>query len=64
MAKMSNGLQAICVALDLFEPNELGLIGFDSFLDQSKKNHCWKAERAFAKSLVTIVDLREATATP
>jgi hypothetical protein len=55
---MSNGLQAMFCALDIYKPVVMGLIGFDQFLDGEKTSHDWPSERACIESLVGIVDLR------
>jgi hypothetical protein len=54
-AKMSNGLMAICVAIDTYQPDEICLIGFDNILNSAKATqHKWGAELKCIESLVKI----------
>lgn len=58
-AKPSNGLQAVFVAIDKYEPDEIVLIGFDNVLDSAKATqHKWAAELKCIESLVRVVDPR------
>ena len=55
--KPSNGLQAIFVAMDLYSPTEITLIGFDNILNQARPTlHDWPAELTCIESLVKISD--------
>ena len=59
-AKPSNGLMAVFVAIDKYNPEAITLIGFDNILDEVKSTqHKWKAERACIESLVRIIDPRQ-----
>lgn len=56
-AKPSNGLMAVFVAIDKYDPDEICLIGFDNVLKGVKATqHKWAAEKACIESLVKIVD--------
>ena len=58
-AKPSNGLQAVFVALDIYDPDEICLIGFDNILDAVKSTqHKWVAEKKCIESLVKVIDCR------
>ena len=58
-AKPSNGLMAVFVAIDKYDPDEIVLIGFDNVLDSAKATqHKWGAELECIKSLVRIIDPR------
>lgn len=58
--KPSNGLMAVFVAIDKYQPDEICLIGFDNVLDGVKSTqHKWVAERACIESLVRIIDPRQ-----
>lgn len=58
--KPSNGLQAVFVAIDKYQPDEIELIGFDNVLDSAKPTqHNWPAELKCIESLVKIVDRRQ-----
>ena len=57
--KPSNGLQAVFVAIDMYNPKEITLIGFDNILDGAKSaSHDWRSEFTCIESLVRIVDPR------
>jgi len=54
--KPSNGLQAVFVAIDLYDADELCLLGFDNVLNGAKPTqHDWQAELKCIESLVRIV---------
>ena len=58
--KPSNGLMAVFVAIDIYNPDEITLIGFDNILDAVKATqHKWEAERRCIESLVKIIDPRQ-----
>ena len=58
--KMSNGLMAVFVAIDKYDPTEICLIGFDNILDEVKATqHKWDAEKRCIESLVKIIDPRQ-----
>lgn len=53
--KPSNGLQAVFVAIDKYDPDEIRLIGFDWIMGGAKPTqHDWRAERRCIESLVRI----------
>jgi hypothetical protein len=54
--KMSNGMMAVFVAVDIYEPDEITLIGFDWVLDAAPSTqHKWGAEKRCIESLVRII---------
>lgn len=58
--KASLGLCAVLGVVDRWNPDEIGLIGFDNILDGNEEwGHDAIAERACIESLVKIVDLRQ-----
>jgi hypothetical protein len=58
--KASIGLCAVFGVVERWNPDEIGLIGFDWVLDGNPKwGHNAVAEKACIESLVKIVDLRE-----
>ena len=47
------------MAIDLYNPTEITLIGFDKVLDSAKPDlHEWPAELRCIKSLVKVIDPR------
>ena len=59
-AKPSNGLMAVFVAIDIYQPETICLIGFDNILDSVQSTqHKWRSERACIESLVRIIDPRQ-----
>lgn len=60
--KPSSGMAAIFCAIELWGVRKVGVIGFENILDGSSKrvSHDWKAEHDCIRSLVTLVDLRNA----
>ena len=59
-AKPSNGLQAVFVAIDKYEPDEITLIGFDNVLNEAKATqHKWAAEKKCIESLVRVIAIGE-----
>lgn len=58
-AKPSNGLMAVFVAIDKYDPDEITLIGFDNVLDSATATqHKWGSELTCIRSLVKINDPR------
>jgi len=58
--KPSNGLMAVFVAIDKYDPDEICLIGFDNVLDEVRSTqHKWSAEKRCIESLVKIIDPRQ-----
>lgn len=58
--KPSNGLMAVFVAIDIYQPDEICLIGFDNVLDAVRATqHKWEAEKRCIESLVRIIDPRQ-----
>ena len=58
--KMSNGMMAVFVAIDKYDPDEICLIGFDNILDEVRSTqHKWNAEKRCIESLVKIIDPRQ-----
>jgi hypothetical protein len=58
--KPSNGMMAVFVAVDKYDPKEICLIGFDNILDEVKSTqHKWGAEKRCIESLVRIIDPRQ-----
>lgn len=58
--KPSNGMMAVFVAIDKYDPDEIVLIGFDNVLDSAKPTqHKWGAELLCMRSLVKITDSRQ-----
>jgi hypothetical protein len=57
--KPSLGTKAVFAAIELFNPTEVGLIGYDYILDGAPKwGHDAIAEKRCIESLVKIIDLR------
>ena len=53
--KPSNGLQAVFVAIDIYKPDEICLIGFDNILTSARPTqHDWPEELRCIESLVRI----------
>ena len=57
--KPSNGLMAVFVAIDKYQPDEIVALGLDNILDSVKPTqHDWPAELKCIESLVKIHDPR------